>query len=63
MIIYTGLAGLAEQIGSNLSQQSLRFVITSPLVRARQTAEIIADGLNGVEIIEEPTIAEVSYGR
>ncbi len=41
----------------------LDLIMTSPLVRARQTAEIIADGLGGVEIIEDPTIAEVSYGR
>jgi broad specificity phosphatase PhoE len=38
-------------------------IMTSPLVRARQTAEIIAKGLGGVEIIEESEIAEVCYGR
>jgi broad specificity phosphatase PhoE len=45
--------------------RSLRpdLIVTSPLVRARQTAEIIADGLGGVEITEDPGIAEVSYGR
>ena len=45
--------------------QSLKpdFIITSPLIRARQTAEIIARGLPGVEIAEERLIAEVSYGR
>jgi len=39
-------------------------IVTSPLVRARQTAEIIAAGLGGgVPIREEQQIAEVQYGR
>src|SRR6516165_2119630 len=38
-------------------------IVTSPLVRARQTAEIIAGGVGGVEITEDPAIAEVAYGR
>lgn len=39
-------------------------IVTSPLVRARQSAEIMAAGLGGgVEIVEEAEIAEVMYGR
>jgi broad specificity phosphatase PhoE len=38
-------------------------IVTSPLVRARESAEIMAEGLGGVDIIEEPGIAEVLYGR
>jgi broad specificity phosphatase PhoE len=38
-------------------------IVTSPLVRARQSAEIVADRLGGVPILEEPLIAEVQYGR
>ncbi|HEY1850318.1 MAG TPA: histidine phosphatase family protein [Candidatus Binataceae bacterium] len=38
-------------------------IVTSPLVRARQSAEILAAALGGIEIIEEPAIAEVLYGR
>lgn len=38
-------------------------IVTSPLVRARQSAEIMAAGLGGLEIIEEPEIAEVLYGH
>ncbi len=39
-------------------------IVTSPLVRARQSAEIIAAGLGGsVPIHENPQIAEVQYGR
>ena len=42
---------------------NLDLIVTSPLVRARQTAEIISVGIGGVEIREDPAIAEVSYGR
>jgi broad specificity phosphatase PhoE len=39
-------------------------IVTSPLVRARQSAEIIAAGLGGgVPIREDRQIAEVEYGR
>jgi len=39
-------------------------IVTSPLVRARQSAEIIAAGLGGgVPIREDEQIAEVQYGR
>lgn len=38
-------------------------IVTSPLVRARQSAEIVAAALGGLEIVEEPAIAEVLYGR
>ncbi len=38
-------------------------IMTSPLARARQSAEIIAAGLGGIEIIEEPLIEEVRYGK
>jgi broad specificity phosphatase PhoE len=38
-------------------------IVTSPLPRARQSAEIIAHGIGGVEIVEEEQIAEVQYGR
>lgn len=37
-------------------------VVTSPLVRARQSAEIVAEAM-GLPIVEEPLIAEVKYGR
>jgi broad specificity phosphatase PhoE len=39
-------------------------IVTSPLMRARQSAEIIAAGLGGsVPIREDHQIAEVQYGR
>jgi broad specificity phosphatase PhoE len=57
--------GRAQVEAAILVAQSLKLdlIITSPLVRARQTAEIIARGVGGVDILEEPSIAEVSYGR
>jgi len=38
-------------------------IVTSPLARARQSAEIISQGLGGVAVREEPQISEVLYGR
>jgi broad specificity phosphatase PhoE len=38
-------------------------IITSPLPRARQSAEIIADGVGGVPIAEDQQLSEVRYGR
>jgi broad specificity phosphatase PhoE len=38
-------------------------IVTSPLVRARQSAEILSEGMGGIEIIEDAAIAEVLYGR
>jgi broad specificity phosphatase PhoE len=57
--------------GRNQVEAAARFVgalrpdliATSPLIRARQSAELMAKGLGGVEVIEEAGIAEVLYGR
>ncbi|HZC46789.1 MAG TPA: histidine phosphatase family protein [Candidatus Acidoferrum sp.] len=38
-------------------------IVTSPLPRARQSAEIIAAGVGGVPIAEDPQLSEVQYGR
>ena len=38
-------------------------IVTSPLVRARQSAEILSEGMGGIEIVEDADIAEVLYGR
>ncbi|HEY6395081.1 MAG TPA: histidine phosphatase family protein [Candidatus Binataceae bacterium] len=37
-------------------------VVSSPLLRARQSAEIIANGLN-ISVAEDPRLSEVQYGR
>jgi broad specificity phosphatase PhoE len=60
-----------NQLGRTQVEAAARFaqtikpdlIVTSPLMRARQSAEIIAAELGGVEIAEEPEIAEVLYGR
>jgi alpha-ribazole phosphatase len=38
-------------------------IMTSPLSRARQSAEIIAGGTGNPPLVEEPAISEVLYGR
>lgn len=38
-------------------------IITSPLARARQSAEIIAAGMGGISVAEDPQLSEVMYGR
>ena len=38
-------------------------IMTSPLNRARQSAEIIAEGTGNPPLVEEPDISEVLYGR
>ena len=38
-------------------------IVTSPLIRARQSAEIIAAGLGRIEVIEDAQLSEVQYGR
>ncbi|HJU28942.1 MAG TPA: phosphoglycerate mutase family protein, partial [Candidatus Binataceae bacterium] len=46
-----------EQVAAAVSlAQSMKpdLIVTSPLVRARQSAEIMAAGLGGIELIEEP---------
>jgi len=37
-------------------------IVSSPLVRARQSAEIIASGIGVTEIAEDPRLSEVEYG-
>ena len=38
-------------------------ILSSPLPRAKQSAEIIAEGMGGMSVIEEPELEEVRYGR
>ncbi|MGH7865662.1 MAG: histidine phosphatase family protein [Candidatus Binataceae bacterium] len=47
---------LARAIKPNL-------IVTSPLIRARQSAEIIASGIGGVAVIEDAGLLEVRYGH
>jgi broad specificity phosphatase PhoE len=38
-------------------------IVSSPLARARQSAEIIGHGVGIPEIVEDPRLSEVEYGR
>lgn len=38
-------------------------IVTSPLARARQSAEIIAAGIGDIPVAEDPQLSEVKYGR
>jgi broad specificity phosphatase PhoE len=38
-------------------------VVSSPLVRARQSAEIVGNGIGISNIAEDPRLSEVAYGR
>ena len=38
-------------------------IVTSPLARARQSAEIIAAGVGDIPVAEDPQLSEVKYGR
>jgi broad specificity phosphatase PhoE len=55
-----------EQVANTIPFARLikpELIITSPLIRARQSAEIIAGGLDKVPIVEDPQLCEVRYGR
>ena len=47
---------LARELAPNL-------IVSSPLSRARQSAEIIGEGVGIPEIVEDPRLSEVEYGR
>jgi broad specificity phosphatase PhoE len=47
---------LARSLAPNL-------IVSSPLARARQSAEIIGRGVGIAEIIQDPRLSEVEYGR
>ena len=38
-------------------------IVSSPLVRARQSAEIIKSGIGAGAVVEDPRLSEVEYGR
>ena len=53
----------AENCGLALNKQRWKTIFTSPLLRARQTADIIADILDIHEIHEENDLMERDYGK
>ena len=52
----------AEETGKQIADEKIDLIITSPLIRARETAEIINKRFN-VPIIEDDRIKERNYGQ
>ncbi len=50
------------QLADQLSRAGVRSIFTSPLSRARQTAEIVADRLRIGPIENDPRLAEIHFG-
>jgi broad specificity phosphatase PhoE len=53
----------AHALGRFFSATSVRQIRTSPLERARQTAEIIASHLSGVPVVETADLVEARFGN
>lgn len=51
----------AQQLSQKLSRSSIDIIYTSPLLRTRETANIIAGNL-GVQIIDDPRLMEIHQG-
>ena len=52
---------LARITGQALSHVNFDLIITSPLKRARQTAELVTEG-KSIPIFEDARISEISFG-
>lgn len=55
-----GIAEVKKQIGK-LSKKNIDIIIASDLLRARETAEIISDGI-GVDIMFDSRLREINFG-
>lgn len=53
----------AHALGRFFAGTAVRRIYTSPLERARQTAEIIASHLSDVPVVETPELTEARFGR
>ena len=53
----------AQSTGQGLRDHGIDLIITSPILRTRETADIIARELGGCEVIEDPRITEWQVGR
>lgn len=52
----------AHALGDHLAQRGIRRVVSSPLLRARQTAEIIAEHLQNPEVQTSDDLIEARFG-
>ena len=53
----------AEQCGLYLKHRNWRAIITSPLLRARQSADVIANVINTAAVYEDIDLMERDYGK
>jgi len=53
---------MAEHVAERLSKEQWDIIYTSHLVRAKKTAEIIAEKLPGVELVEDARLREIGGG-
>ena len=53
----------AKALGESLRSSGIRHIVSSPLERARETAEVIASFLPGSEIEIEPELREAEFSR
>ncbi len=53
----------AKEISECLKKIELNAVISSPVLRARQTAEAIVEGRPGLELILDESFSEIDYGE
>jgi len=52
----------AREAGERLKSEGVDFIYTSPVLRTKQTAEIISKAVGGVAIVEAPELIEVDSG-
>lgn len=52
----------AAKAGERLKSEGVNFIYSSPVLRTKQTAEIISKAVGGVEIVEAPELIEVDSG-
>ena len=52
----------AEKLAERLDGEGLHAILTSPVLRARQTSEVIAAKQNGVAVEDAEALAELDYG-
>lgn len=52
----------AKEAGEFLKKQGVDFIYSSPVLRTKQTAEIISNAVGGVEVIDAPELIEVDSG-
>ncbi|MEZ4102970.1 MAG: class I tRNA ligase family protein [Candidatus Paceibacterota bacterium] len=52
----------AREAGERLKSEGVDFIYSSPVLRTKQTAEIISKAVGGVEVVEAPELIEVDSG-